>query len=93
MPRCNSARGEILASLGGREVRLCVMLRTLSDLEAHFSVSGFEALAERLKMLSADDLTAVLQALCVDDVDISALDIAVPDAIAAIVAAFEAMHE
>ena len=82
-----------MARLGGREVRLCVMLRTLSDLEQHFCVRGFDALAERLKTLAAGDLTAVLQALCVDEVDVAALDIAVPDAIAAIVAAFGAMHD
>ncbi len=88
----NGARGEVVASLGGREVRLCVTLRALAELETRFQVSGFEALGERLKGLGAVDLMVVLQALCVDEVDIGALAVGLPEAVGAVVKAFEAMH-
>lgn len=88
----NTARGEVVARLGGREVRLCVTLRALAVLEGHFGVSGFEALAGRLKGLGAVDLGVVLQALCVDEVEVAQLPVGVAEAIAAVVAAFEAMH-
>jgi hypothetical protein len=89
----NTARGEVTARLGGQDVRLCVTLGALAELEGYFQVSGFEALAERLKGIGARDLQAVLQALCIADVDFSELPIAFPEAITAVVAAFEAMNE
>ena len=67
MPLCNPARGEVLVSLGGAEVRLCVTLGALAALEGHFGVSGFEALGERLKTLGAADLMVVLRALAMDE--------------------------
>lgn len=88
----NAARGEVIARLGGQDVRLCVTLGALAALEGHFSVSGFEALAERLKNLGAGDLLAVLRALSVDEVDFSELSVAFPEAVAAVVKAFEAMN-
>jgi hypothetical protein len=88
----NRARGEVIVPLGGQEVRLCVTLGALADLEGYFQVSGFEALAERLKGLVAGDLLAVLQALSVDGVDFSELPVAFPEAVAAVVKAFEAMN-
>jgi hypothetical protein len=86
----NPARGEVLASLGGREVRLCVTLRALAMLERHFGVTGLEALGERLKSLSAADLSVVLTALCMED--ISTLDIGFQEALHAVVAAFGALE-
>jgi hypothetical protein len=83
-------RGEISAILGGQPVRLCVTLGALAALEGHFGLSGFEALGERLKVLSAADLDVVVRALAMD---------AVPDgidfteAIRAVVSAFEAMND
>ncbi len=88
----NTARGEVTVRLGGHDVRLCVTLGALAELEGYFQVSGFEALAERLKGVGAADLLAVLSALSIDDIDFSELPIAFPEAIAAVVAAFEAMN-
>ncbi|MDI7775381.1 GTA-gp10 family protein [Asticcacaulis sp. EMRT-3] len=87
---CNPARGEVMATLGGREVRLCVSLGGLAALESHFGVSGFEALAERLKHLGAGDLLSVLRALCVEDLD--GLEIGLNEAMRAVVLAFAAMN-
>ncbi len=89
----NRARGEISARLGGRSLRLCVTLRGLAALEGHFGVSGFDALAERLKRPGAGDVMAMLDALCLDEIDVARLDIGLKDAIGAVVAAFEAMHD
>jgi len=87
---CNAARGEVVASLSGREVRLCVTLKALAELEGHFQVSGFSALAERLKGVGARDLMVVLRALAMDEVE--GLDVGFGEAVAAVVMAFEAMH-
>jgi hypothetical protein len=85
----NAARGEVLVSLGGAEVRLCVTLGALAALEGHFGVSGFEALGERLKTLGAADLMVVLRALAMDELPEG---IGFAEAIAAVVKAFEAMN-
>lgn len=87
---CNAARGEVACVLGGREVRLCVTLRALAELEGHFQVSGFAALAERLKGVGARDLMVVVKALAMDEVE--GLEIGFGEAVAAVVKAFEAMH-
>ena len=88
----NGARGEVAAGLGGRTVRLCVTLGGLAALESHFRVSGFEALAERMKTMGAGDLMVVLRALCVDPAELDGLDIGFGEALRAVVKAFEAMN-
>lgn len=92
MPLPNFMRGEVMAELGGQRLRLCVTLRALAEMENHFHVSGFKDLGERLKGLCAKDLMVVLQALVIDEADIRALNIAFPEAIRAVVAAFAAMN-
>jgi len=89
LPLYNAARGEVLVSLGGAEVRLCVTLGALAALEGHFGISGFEALGERLKVLGATDLMVVLRALAMDELPEG---IGFAEAIAAVVKAFEAMN-
>ena len=89
MPLCNVARGEVLVSLGGAKVRLCVTLGALAALEGYFGVSGFDALAERLKVLGATDLMVVLRALAMDEVPEG---VGFAEAIRAVVQAFEAMN-
>jgi len=59
----NGARGEAVVMLDGRPRRLCLTLGALAELETAFSADGWEALAGRLKSLSASDLTTVLAAL------------------------------
>jgi hypothetical protein len=59
----NGARGEAVVVLGGRPRRLCLTLGALAELESAFAADGWEALAERLRTLSAGDLTFVLAAL------------------------------
>jgi hypothetical protein len=56
-------RGEIIAVLAGAERRLCLTLGALAEIETALGVEGVEALAERLRALSARDLTAMLAAL------------------------------
>ena len=59
----NGARGEVLAPLAGGQRRLCLTLGALAEIETALGVEGLEALAERMRALSAHDLTAVLAAL------------------------------
>ncbi len=59
----NGVRGEAVVRLAGAERRLCLTLGALAEMETVLGVSGIEALAERLRGLSARDLMAVLAAL------------------------------
>lgn len=59
----NGIRGEALVRLAGADRRLCLTLGALAEMETGLGVSGFEALAERLRGLSARDLMMVLAAL------------------------------
>lgn len=59
----NGARGEVVCPLGGQHRRLCLTLGALAQMEAAFGVSSWQALAERLGKLAAQDLIIVLQAL------------------------------
>ena len=59
----NGARGEVVCPLAGQHRRLCLTLGALAQIEAAFGVSSWQALAERLGKLAAQDLIVVLQAL------------------------------
>jgi hypothetical protein len=59
----NRARGEVLLEIDGREVRLCLTLGALAELEAAFDVMSLTELGERLARLTAADLIVVLAAL------------------------------
>lgn len=59
----NGARGEVVARLAGAERRLCLTLGALAEMETGLGLDGFAALAERMRTLSARDLTVVLKAL------------------------------
>ena len=59
----NRARGEVLLEIDGRQVRLCLTLGALAELEAAFDVASLAELAERLAHLTAADLVVVLAAL------------------------------
>lgn len=59
----NGARGEATAVLAGAERRLCLTLGALAEIETALGTTGFAALAERMRTLSAGDLIAVLAAL------------------------------
>ncbi len=59
----NGARGEVTASLAGAERRLCLTLGALAEMETALGCDGLTGLAERMRALSARDLTAVLAAL------------------------------
>lgn len=63
MSGANGARGEARVRLAGVERRLCLTLGALAEIETGLEVQGFEALAGRLRALSARDLTVVLAAL------------------------------
>lgn len=90
--RANRARGEVVAVLAGRERRLCLTLGALAELETAFAAEGWEALAERLRGLSAGDLTTVLAALLrgggEEPGDLSAVELG--EAARAVAAAFTA---
>ena len=49
--------------LAGERRTLCLTLGALAEIEAGLGAEGFEALAGRLRTLSAGDLSAVLSAL------------------------------
>lgn len=62
-PAANGVRGEVTATLGGVQRRLCLTLGALTELETAFGADSVEALAARLARPSARDLTVVLEAL------------------------------
>jgi len=59
----NTVRGEAIVTLAGAERRLCLTLGALAEIEGALGLEGPGALAERMRALSARDLTAVLAAL------------------------------
>ncbi|MBI2262296.1 MAG: gene transfer agent family protein [Caulobacterales bacterium] len=61
--KTNGARGEVVATLAGAERRLCLTLGALAEMETALGCDGLAALAERMRALSARDLTVVLAAL------------------------------
>lgn len=60
----NARRGEVTATIDGRERILCLTLGALAELEAAFGASDLTALAERFATgrLSARDLMRILAA-------------------------------
>lgn len=52
-----------MAVLAGMERKLCLTLGALAEIEIALQLSGVEALAERMRALSARDLMVVLAAL------------------------------
>lgn len=60
---CNKARGEVLLDVDDCQVRLCLTLGALAELEAAFDVASLAELGERLTHLTAADLITVLAAL------------------------------
>jgi hypothetical protein len=59
----NGARGEVVAELAGAGRRLCLTLGALAEIETGLALEGLGGLAERMRTLSARDLTVVLAAL------------------------------
>ena len=59
----NGARGEAVAVLAGGERRLCLTLGALAEIETGLGLDGLAGLADRMRSLSARDLTVVLAAL------------------------------
>jgi hypothetical protein len=59
----NGIRGEAAAWLAGAERTLCLTLGALAEIETALGIKGFAELAERMRVLSAGDLLAVLGAL------------------------------
>ena len=59
----NGERGEARAELAGAERKLCLTLGALAEIETALGIEGLEALADRMRRLSAKDLMAVLTAL------------------------------
>ena len=93
---CNKARGEVLLAIDGRDVRLCVTLGALAEVEAAFDVGSLNELGERLAHLNASDLITVLAALTSGGGEaFTARDLAAArvDAKAAAAAVAEAFHQ
>lgn len=92
MTHANKHRGEVVCQLAGEPRRLCLTLGALAELETTFECEGWEALAERLRRLSARDLGTVLAALLrgggEGEVDLNAVDFR--EAAEAVAAAFTA---
>jgi hypothetical protein len=59
----NGVRGEVAAVLAGSERRLCLTLGALAEIETGLGLEGLSGLAERMRALSARDLSVVLAAL------------------------------
>lgn len=58
----NGERGEARAELAGAERKLCLTLGALAEIETALGIEVLEALADRMRRLSAKDLMAVLTA-------------------------------
>lgn len=59
----NGVRGEVTARLAGSERSLCLTLGALAEIETALGVEGLDRLADRIRRLSARDLTVLLAAL------------------------------
>jgi hypothetical protein len=59
----NGARGEVAATLGDAQTRLCLTLGALAEIETALGVGAGAPLTERLRSLTAGDLTMILAAL------------------------------
>jgi hypothetical protein len=59
----NGARGEVTVVLAGADRRMCLTLGALAEIETGLGLEGLSGLAERMRALSARDLTVVLAAL------------------------------
>lgn len=59
----NGVRGEVSVRLAGEDRRLCLTLGALAEIETGLGLEGLDRLAERMRTLSAHDLTVVLAAL------------------------------
>jgi hypothetical protein len=59
----NGVRGEASVRLAGAERRLCLTLGALAEIETALGLEGLDGLADRMRVLSARDLMAVLAAL------------------------------
>jgi hypothetical protein len=62
--RVNHRRGEICATLDGRDYRLCLTLGALAELESAFEANDLGALVERFSTgrLSAGDMAKIIGA-------------------------------
>lgn len=63
MSGVNGARGEVALPLGGREVKLCLTLGALAEIETALGCKSMAELDARMRALSAADLHIVLSAL------------------------------
>ena len=59
----NGVRGEVVARLAGADRCLCLTLGALAEIETGLGCEGLDSLGERMRALSARDLTVVLAAL------------------------------
>ena len=92
----NGARGEVVAMLAGAERRLCLTLGALAEIETGLGCDGLASIAERMRALSAKDLTVVLAALlrgggeAVTAAELTALAVEPREAAEAVASAFTA---
>lgn len=88
----NGARGEVTATLGGLQRKLCLTLGALAELETAFGAKTVGDLAARLARPSAGDLQIVLEALVRGGADgLGAPErVNFAEAVSAVTAAFEA---
>jgi hypothetical protein len=90
----NTARGEVLLEIDGRQQRLCVTLGALAELEGAFDVASLAELGERLAQLTAADLIIVLAALSgVSAAELARADIDPKAAANAVAEAFRAAFD
>jgi hypothetical protein len=89
-----SQSGQVRAHLGEAPVTLRLSLAALMQIEEALGVSGLEALSERFRALSAQDLSCVLSALLSagghEDAQALANAAAPADAARAVLSCFEA---
>lgn len=92
----NRVRGEVELPAGGRRYRLCLTLGALAEIETGLAAETMAGLEQRLGAPRARDLIVVLGALLrggghdISDIEVTALPLDVPQAVAAIAACFAA---
>ncbi len=90
MSGVNGPRGEVALQLGGREVKLCLTLGALAEIETALGCKSMAELDVRMRALSATDLHIVLAALLRggEERDVQAGDVAPGVAAQAVADAF-----
>ncbi len=63
MPAANTHRGETVLRIGSVDLKTCLTLGALAEIEIALGCSNFAELPLRLKAMSADEMSSVLSSI------------------------------